>query len=252
MATAPNTAPHARSARGHHRSVSQDRVRQHDGARRTRERRTEVSRLQTAPVGRVAWAQAARVRQWPKNLLLFGAPAAAGALGDTGVASRVSLAALAFCLLSSGAYLLNDLHDAPEDRRHPVKRYRPIAARTIAPGSARAAATIALAGGLGLAAGLGDASLAIAGSYALLNFLYTKWLRRIAIADITTRRCIRRQGRGWSHRRRSPNLALVRRRRVLRRPVRRRGKALRQISRSCIQKVPARSWPTTTPTFCEW
>lgn len=186
MATAAHTAPHARSAPGHHRSVSQDRVRQHDGADRTRERHTEGSRLHTAPTGRVAWAQAARVRQWPKNLLLFGAPAAAGALGDPGVVSRVSLAALAFCLLSSGAYLLNDLHDAPEDRRHPVKRHRPIAARRIAPGSARAAATIALAGGLGLAAALGHASLAIAGSYALLNFLYTKWLRRIAIADITT------------------------------------------------------------------
>jgi hypothetical protein len=53
------------------------------------------------------------VRQWPKNMLVFAAPATVGALSDPDVLGRVSLMALAFCLLSSGAYLLNDLRDAP-------------------------------------------------------------------------------------------------------------------------------------------
>jgi decaprenyl-phosphate phosphoribosyltransferase len=101
------------------------------------------------------------------------------------VAGRVALAALAFCLLSSGAYLLNDLRDAPEDRKHPVKRHRPIASRTIAPGRALIVAVFAIAGGLALSATLGPASLAFAGASVGLNFAYTTWLRRVAIADIT-------------------------------------------------------------------
>ena len=59
------------------------------------------------------WVRAVRVRQWPKNLLVFAAPAAGGVLLRSGVLGRVSVAALAFCLLSAGAYLLNDLRDAP-------------------------------------------------------------------------------------------------------------------------------------------
>ncbi len=125
-----------------------------------------------------------RIRQWPKNLLVFSAPAAAGALWLPGVLGRVALAASAFCLLSSGAYLLNDLRDAAEDRRHPVKRHRPIAARVISPGNAFAVAVAAIAAGLGLSATLGTSSLAVAVAYALLNFAYTTWLRSIAIIDL--------------------------------------------------------------------
>ena len=95
--------------------------------------RGSVRVMRPARGGLGSWLRAIRVRQWPKNLFVFGAPAAAGALARPGVAGRVTLAALAFCLLSSGAYLLNDLRDAPEDRKHPVKRHRPIASRAIAP-----------------------------------------------------------------------------------------------------------------------
>jgi decaprenyl-phosphate phosphoribosyltransferase len=142
-----------------------------------------VSRLRPVRCGR-AWARAVRVRQWPKNVLVFVAPAAAGALWRPLVLERVSLAALAFCLLSSGAYLINDLRDAPEDRRHPLKRHRPIAARMIAPRQAFTVAVLALVSGLGLSMALGGASLAVAGAYVSLNFAYTTWLRRVAIADI--------------------------------------------------------------------
>jgi decaprenyl-phosphate phosphoribosyltransferase len=131
-----------------------------------------------------AWVRAVRVRQWPKNLLVFGAPAAAGALTQVHVLERAGVAALAFCLLSSGAYLLNDLHDVREDRNHPLKRHRPIASGAISPGSARLAALGALAAGLGLAGWLGPATLGVAAGYAGLNFVYTGWLRRVAVADI--------------------------------------------------------------------
>jgi decaprenyl-phosphate phosphoribosyltransferase len=155
-------------------------------------RRREAARGERAPVaalprpahGTAAWLRAVRVRQWPKNLLVFGAPAAAGALTRPEIFGRVCAAALAFCLLSSGAYLLNDLSDAAEDRRHPVKRHRPIASRAITPGRALGVAAAAIGAGLGLSAALGATSLAVAASYAVLNFSYSTWLRRVAIADI--------------------------------------------------------------------
>ncbi|MDQ6836398.1 MAG: decaprenyl-phosphate phosphoribosyltransferase [Actinomycetota bacterium] len=147
-------------------------------------RHAPVTPMRPPVAALTAWTRAIRVRQWPKNLLVFGAPAAAGALGRPGVLAAAALAALAFCLLSSGAYLLNDLHDAPEDRRHPVKRHRPIASRAIAPRPALAAALGCLATGLGVAASLGLGMVAVGGAYAGLNFAYTGWLRRVAVADI--------------------------------------------------------------------
>lgn len=131
-----------------------------------------------------AWVKAARIRQWAKNLLVFGAPAAAGALGRPGVLGRVTLAALAFCLLASGAYLINDVRDAAEDRRHPVKRRRPIAAGVISARSALVAGVGTVVAGAVLAAGLGWRVLAIACAYAALNVCYSAWLRQVAIADI--------------------------------------------------------------------
>jgi decaprenyl-phosphate phosphoribosyltransferase len=131
-----------------------------------------------------AWTRAIRVRQWPKNMLVFGAPAAAGALTQPRVLERAGLAALAFCLLSSGAYLFNDLHDVREDRNHPIKRHRPIASGAIRPGPALLGAALALMAGLGLAALLGAATMGVAAAYAGLNFAYTGWLRRLAVADI--------------------------------------------------------------------
>ena len=125
-----------------------------------------------------------RVRQWPKNLLVLAAPAAAGALGRPGVLGHVVVALAVFCLLASGIYMLNDIRDAAEDRRHPVKRARPVAAGTISARAAAIAASGALLAGLGAAALDGLALLAIAAGYVALNFLYTTWLRRIAIADI--------------------------------------------------------------------
>ena len=57
-----------------------------------------------------------RPRQWIKNALVIAAAGAAGALGHDDVPVRVGLACLAFCLLASGIYAVNDVHDAVEDR----------------------------------------------------------------------------------------------------------------------------------------
>lgn len=134
--------------------------------------------------GLSAWLRAARIRQWSKNLLVFAAPAAAGALGQPGVLARVAVCFAVFCLLASGAYLINDARDAADDRRHPVKRHRPVAAGLISPDQATAAGAVTVALGIWLALAVSDALCAVAAAYAALNVAYSTWLRRVAIADI--------------------------------------------------------------------
>jgi decaprenyl-phosphate phosphoribosyltransferase len=128
--------------------------------------------------------RAIRVRQWSKNILVFAAPAAAGTLGRPGVLGRVSLSFVVFCLLASGAYLINDARDAPEDRRHPVKRHRPIASGAVSAERATAVGAVLVALGIWLALAVSDALCIAACAYAALNVAYTAWLRRVAIADI--------------------------------------------------------------------
>lgn len=75
----------------------------------------------------------ARPRQWLKNLSLFAAPIFAGRLLDSDTFVLTSKAFLAFCLLSSGSYFINDIIDAKKDRLHPIKKNRPIASGRLSP-----------------------------------------------------------------------------------------------------------------------
>lgn len=109
--------------------------------------------------------EAMRPRQWVKNGLVAAAPLAAGALDRPGVAVATAAAAGCFCAASSATYLLNDVCDAPADRRHPVKRTRPVAAGTLAPPIALSAAAI-------LALGAAVASVAVSVSFAALVITY--------------------------------------------------------------------------------
>jgi len=75
--------------------------------------------------------RAVRPKQWAKNVLVLAAPGAAGVLTHGDALWHVAVAFVAFCLVSSGTYLLNDARDLEADRLHPTKRHRPIAAGLI-------------------------------------------------------------------------------------------------------------------------
>jgi decaprenyl-phosphate phosphoribosyltransferase len=62
--------------------------------------------------------RACRPRQWTKNALLLAAPVAAGVIRRETVARDVAVAFVALCMLSSATYLLNDVRDRADDRRH--------------------------------------------------------------------------------------------------------------------------------------
>lgn len=128
---------------------------------------------------------ACRPRQWVKNLLVLAAPAAAGILGDPGALGRAGAALGLFVAASSGTYLLNDAIDAEADRRHPVKRHRPIAAGELSPPAAVAVAVALLAMGVGLAAPVGGWPLvAVLGGYEALTLSYSLALKQVAFVEL--------------------------------------------------------------------
>ena len=81
--------------------------------------------------------RACRPRQWSKNLLVFAAPCAAGVIDrPQAMAAQAAGAFLVLCLVSSATYLVNDVRDREQDRLHPRKRLRPVAAGEISPRAA--------------------------------------------------------------------------------------------------------------------
>jgi decaprenyl-phosphate phosphoribosyltransferase len=129
--------------------------------------------------------RAARIRQWTKNLLVFAAPAAAGDLRTPPALRSVLITYVVFCLLAIGCYLANDVHDADEDRCHPVKRHRPVASGALTPGRAVIAAAISIVFGLTLATTVNWDTFTVALAYVLLNAAYTLYLRGVAFVEMT-------------------------------------------------------------------
>jgi decaprenyl-phosphate phosphoribosyltransferase len=132
----------------------------------------------------VAAIAAMRPKQWLKNVLVFAAPLAAGKLLEPGVLGPSLVAFVAFCLISSATYLLNDVRDVEGDRVHPTKRHRPIAAGELKPavavGLAAALAVIAL--GLALWINLALAGVLLA--YAVFTTSYSLFLKNEPVIEL--------------------------------------------------------------------
>jgi len=126
----------------------------------------------------------ARISQWSKNALVFAAPGALGVLNQWEPLWRASLVFLSFCLTASGTYYWNDIKDIEQDRLHPKKCLRPIAAGLIPLPLAKVIGTILLLGGPLLAVLARPQAGAIVALYALLTISYSSWLKHIALLDL--------------------------------------------------------------------
>lgn len=147
--------------------------------------RSAPTRSAPAPSLLSGLVREARPRQWIKNLLVLAAPVAAGVLDGPMALGRALLAFVAFCLAASGTYYLNDLLDVTADRRHPVKRLRPIAAGIVPMPLARAVALVLLAGAVAVAGLVGGWQLpVIVVAYISLTTSYSLWLKHIAAVDL--------------------------------------------------------------------
>ncbi len=132
----------------------------------------------------LAILQTLRPRQWVKNLFVAAALVFAKKLTDPALALRAGLAVLAFCLLSGAVYAFNDLRDLEADRRHPIKRHRPIAA-----GALDQRLALWLAAGLAAISLAGSAIIswklaAAAAGYGVIHFCYSLGLKKIAFLDV--------------------------------------------------------------------
>lgn len=129
-----------------------------------------------------------RPRQWVKNLFVFLPMFFGGALLNVSCWTADLLCFIAFSLMASAVYCINDVRDAESDRMHPVKCRRPVA-------SGRVSAATATALGVALAAGslavsflaLPHAALTcslVLITYLALNLIYSLGLKDIGIVDV--------------------------------------------------------------------
>ena len=125
-----------------------------------------------------------RPHQWSKNLLIFVSIFAGHQLADAVLLSRTTLAFVAFCLAASGGYVLNDLADRHDDRAHPRKRLRPLAAGEIKPAAAAVLAAMLLAAAIALAAVVSRELLACVAAYLAASQTYTFYAKRKLALDI--------------------------------------------------------------------
>ncbi|MEZ4826184.1 MAG: UbiA prenyltransferase family protein [Bacteroidia bacterium] len=92
---------------------------------------------------------------------------------------------VAFSLIASGVYILNDYKDRNEDAAHPVKKDRPLASGKVSTGVALIHMALLVAVGLGIFAMLDRYALYLVMIYVFLNILYTFRLKHIPIIDIS-------------------------------------------------------------------
>jgi 4-hydroxybenzoate polyprenyltransferase len=129
---------------------------------------------------------AMRPRQWSKNLLVFAGLVFAAKLGDASRWVEAVAAFVAYCAISSSAYLVNDVRDREDDRLHPVKRARPIARGELSLRAALVLAAVLAALALGRTGALGLASVAFLLAFAGLQAGYTLVLKHVVLLDVLT------------------------------------------------------------------
>ncbi len=125
-----------------------------------------------------------RPRQWIKNLALFAAITFSGQLFNTFAFNQVVLGFIAFCLLSSSTYVVNDLLDIHKDRLHPFKKNRPIASGKVSVNEAFIILFITLSIALLLSFNLNWIFFLIALIYLVIQLLYSLFFKSIAVFDI--------------------------------------------------------------------
>lgn len=125
-----------------------------------------------------------RVHQWVKNGFIF-LPAFFGQALNANSAVPLLLGFLCFSFHASAVYIFNDIIDAPVDRLHNEKKSRPIVAGTVSVGTAYGLAAVLLTSSLIGAFFIHQLFLAACIVYLIQNILYSAWLKKFALIDIT-------------------------------------------------------------------
>jgi 4-hydroxybenzoate polyprenyltransferase len=125
-----------------------------------------------------------RPRQWVKSGFVFMGLLFSHGWTQPSLRARVIMAAIAFSLVSSGVYILNDLFDRNNDAQHKRKRVRPLASGAVSVRTAVVVLAIIWIAGFALGGTISLPVLFILGLYALLNIGYSMGLKHVVVLDV--------------------------------------------------------------------
>lgn len=145
--------------------------------------RAEVEYLGSGARPLAATVRAMRPHQWTKNILVF-LPMLTAHLFTLSTLLQSLLAFIAFSLVASSVYVLNDLLDLAADRAHPRKCRRPFAAGELPVSRGGPMAGMLLGAGLLASLPLGMPFLSTMAIYLTMTTAYSLALKQRAVADI--------------------------------------------------------------------
>jgi len=131
-----------------------------------------------------ALLQALRPKQWTKNLLVFAGVVFSQHARDPVLLLRAVGGFVAFSLLASAVYIVNDLKDVDADRLHPKKRHRPIASGALSPAVAWTVVPLLLVAVAALCSWLGFGFLLVLAAYLASNVAYSFGMKHQVIMDV--------------------------------------------------------------------
>lgn len=128
--------------------------------------------------------KSARPRQWLKNLALFSTILVTGHLFSPRSLNTSLLGFISFCLLSSSNYIFNDVMDADRDRKHPFKKFRPVASGALPKPLALGVSVFLALIGLLISYYIGNAFFLLSIMFIVLEYSYTLFFKHISVIDI--------------------------------------------------------------------
>lgn len=131
-----------------------------------------------------AYIRLLRPSQWIKNMFVFAPLVFSKHLFDVEFFFTALKGFIAFCLVSSAVYIINDIFDREADKAHPQKRNRPIASQEIAVTSASLLVVLLVLFAIWISFPLHIGFRVILLSYLILQFLYSIVLKKIVILDV--------------------------------------------------------------------
>ena len=128
----------------------------------------------------------ARPIHWIKNIALFAALFFTSKLFNPLLFKTVFWAFISFNLVTSATYIFNDIVDAEKDRKHPIKKFRPIASKKLSVKIAIFEIVVLLGLAFTLSLNLNSLFHLSLASYLVLQILYSLVLKNISVLDILT------------------------------------------------------------------
>ncbi len=121
---------------------------------------------------------------WLKNLMLIFPPFLGGILFQDGLLATIFLPLVSFCFASSAIYIVNDVADCNLDKKHPLKRFRPLPSGEVTVGQSLLLAGPLLLAAFFLAASVSGPFLMLLLAYLVVSVSYSFYLKNYPLLDL--------------------------------------------------------------------